>query len=110
MSVEDVTAITGALAGTLALAGALTLAIRRGWRGLRNLVHTIDRIEHVLNRELTHNHGTSIKDDITGLAVGLGTLHREVDSIGTRVDTLASLTSKHHPEDTWQIYPPGDPE
>lgn len=102
---ETVAAWTGAAAGIVSTLSVIAWAIRRTLSGVRSAVHTIDAIEEIVAQELTHNHGSSIKDDVTGLACTIGLLQREVGDIATRVDTLAHISAKHHPDDGWQIFP-----
>lgn len=73
------------------LAAAAVAATAALWKTMRQLVRKLDaldslpgrmaRLESLVNRELTHNHGSSIKDDMTGLAVGMGHLSRTVEQL-----------------------------
>ena len=89
------------------LAAAVLAALLALWRGVRALVRKLDAIdslpakvaaldslpakvaalEELVRRELTHNHGSSIKDDVHGLAVGMGSLGRDLDQLRTDFDT-----------------------
>lgn len=62
------------LAGLIAAAGYLVRKARAG-------VHVLDRIETLLGRELEANHGSSMKDDITGIAFTVGNLWRRLEAV-----------------------------
>lgn len=79
----------------------------------RKAVHVFDvllglvkDVDHRTARELEHNHGGSMKDDMTGLAVSMGDLQRRQDESEARaqadrtaVNAALTLAAKHHPED-----------
>lgn len=91
-------------AGVVATAGLIGAAVYLGRILARVLtaVHIIRRIvereldaeqaeertdvplKTVVNRELTHNHGSSLKDDVYGLAIGQRLLARQVDDLDER--------------------------
>lgn len=48
---------------------------------LRSLVLKIDRLDRIASKELEHNHGSSIKDDVHGIAIAIGTLQRDHDEL-----------------------------
>ncbi len=74
----------------------------------RSAARRLDAIDRLTSRELEHNHGTSMKDDVHGIAVALGKVQHQVDDldaqlayIDTRLDHTISLAQKHHPETDW---------
>jgi hypothetical protein len=75
-------------------------------RGILNVVRTIDAIQHIVERELEHNHGGSIKDDTHGMAVAIGKLQRDRDDDRRRLNRALRLAAKHHPEDAWLYLEP----
>jgi hypothetical protein len=59
----------------------------------------LDRIWQLADSELTHNHGSSIKDDVYGTAIAIGKTQRELDRLAKRVDRIAHVAAKNHPHD-----------
>lgn len=55
-------------------------------------------IDERTERELEHNHGSSMKDDVYGLAISIGELQRGRDEDRARVDTLLGIAAVHHPD------------
>lgn len=53
-------------------------------------------IDERTERELDHNHGSSIKDDTKGTAIAVGQMQR-------RLDTFLAVAAVHHPEHA-QLY------
>lgn len=76
------------------------------FRGVRNVVRAIAAIQHIVERELEHNHGGSIKDDTVGMAVAIGKLQRDRDADRRRLNRALRLAAKHHPEDAWLYLEP----
>jgi len=72
--VETVLTVSGVLVAIVAGGVSLLQILRWG----RNLAIKMDAIDNIITRELEHNHGSSIKDDVYGLAVAFGKLQREV--------------------------------
>lgn len=89
---QIVAAVIGAAAFVAAL-GYFALLARRGLRWLRGL-------HSVVNHELTHNHGTSIKDDVHGIALTVGTLARTVDTIADDFEDFKTDFYRHLAERT----------
>lgn len=82
--------------GTVALA-SMVKAVAFLARGGRRLVHKLDAIDQLLTQELTHNHGSSIKDDVHGLALSIGEMQRDRDEDNERLNALLRLAAEHHP-------------
>lgn len=81
-----------ALQLTLA-AGAVTAGlylIRVLWRALR----LIGVMHDIVTRELEHNHGSSIKDDVYGTAVALGQTQRRLDEVERRLEAHLTRQDK----------------
>lgn len=70
---EPLALLAGAAAG---LAGLLYLLGRA-----RRAARVLDAIQALVERELEHNHGGSIKDDVHGTAVAVGVLQRRVSDL-----------------------------
>lgn len=70
-------------------------------RGARRAVQTIGAIQDLVERELQHNHGSSMKDDVHGMAVAIGQLQRDRDDDRDVLDNALALAAKHHPDDAW---------
>lgn len=62
---------------------AATLLTALGYlaRKLRRIGQIVGAAHRLLQLELEHNHGGSIKDDITGMAVSIGRVDREVTDL-----------------------------
>lgn len=71
---SNVPALLEWVPGTAAGLVALGYLIKK----LRQAARALDAIEVLVSRELTHNHGTSIKDDVHGIAISLGDIQRRV--------------------------------
>jgi len=91
---EVVLIVVGGLIGLAGLVRSVVYLVR----GARWLVHKLDAIDEVTQRELTHNHGTSMKDDVHGLALSIGELQRARDDERKRVNAVLRLAAEHHPE------------
>lgn len=83
--------VTGA---SVAVAAALYL-----FGKLRALFKNVEAISALLKGELTHNHGSSMKDDLHGIAVSVGVQGRQLDDLENRFTEAVKLAAKHHPED-----------
>lgn len=51
---------------------------------------TLTNIQELLESELTHNHGSSMKDDVYGVARGLGQMQRVVEDLTAQLSQLAA--------------------
>lgn len=83
----------GEVFGWLAVIAAGLGGIAYLARILIRLVKAWEAISIVVNRELSHNHGTSIKDDVHGTAISVNQLHADVVELQV---TLASLAEANH--------------
>jgi hypothetical protein len=70
-------------------------------RGARKGLQAIGAIQDIVERELEHNHGSSIKDDVHGMAVAIGKLQRDREEDRELLDNALQLAAKHHPDDAW---------
>jgi hypothetical protein len=77
-------------------------------RVVRNVVRAIAAIQHIVERELEHNHGSSMKDDMTGMAVAIGKLQRDRDADRRRLSRALRMAARHHPEDAWLYLDPDE--
>lgn len=82
------------MSATNVLIGAgIVSSIASGLAGLvyiigraRKAARVLDAIQHIVERELEHNHGSSMKDDMHGVAVSVGKLQRRQDDLERRFD------------------------
>lgn len=82
--------IVGAVVGAAAFLTATGYLIRKG----KKLMRMLHAMHALIQHELTHNHGTSMKDDVHASAVAIGALSRQVDSLDERLDNVETfLTS-----------------
>lgn len=100
---------------TLSDTAVWVAAIAAGTAGLvylarvaRNVVQAIAAILHIVERELEHNHGSSMKDDMTGMAIAIGKLQRDRDVDRRRLSSALRLAARHHPEDAWLYLDPDE--
>lgn len=90
--------LVGWIVGAAAVLGALAYIarwVRRATRTLQAVHRIVEReldagdtcepVATVVARELTNNHGSSLKDDVDGIAVAVGALSRQVDDIDERL-------------------------
>lgn len=56
---------------------------------IKQLVAMSSAIKRIVERELNHNHGSSIKDDTTGTAVSVRLAHARIDEIHDLFSTFA---------------------
>lgn len=75
----DAQQLVALIVGTAAFLGALAYLIRIG----RRISRVGRAIATIVNHELTHNHGTSIKDDVHGIALTVGALSRDFEDFKT---------------------------
>lgn len=78
-----------------AVAAALLYLLKIG----RSAAVKLDRIWQLASRELEHNHGGSIKDDVYGTAVAIGKTQRQVERLEKRLDRIAHVAARNHPDD-----------
>lgn len=83
------------------VAGVLYLGakLRRGVHIFDVLLQLVRDVDHRTSRELDHNHGGSMKDDVTGMAVSVGKLQRDQDRDAARLDAALAIAARHHPDD-----------
>ena len=74
-----VTLDTDQLVPGILLAAAVLTALGVIARKVGRALEVIGRLHDLAVRELEHNHGSSIKDDVHGTAIGLGVLQRRFD-------------------------------
>jgi hypothetical protein len=99
-----------AAAAAAGVAGVLYLAkkVRDLVRGALYVLRSIEAIKHLVQRELDHNHGSSMKDDVHGMAVAIGQLQRDRETDRRRLSRALRLAAKHHPEDAWMYLDPDE--
>jgi beta-xylosidase len=72
--------VAACIVGAAAFLGATAYLFRQ----LRKLVRYAQALHTLTERELTNNHGSSLKDDVDGIAVSVGQLGRRLDDFETR--------------------------
>jgi hypothetical protein len=94
-----ITVSLGEIAAGLVFLAALLTALGYLGRKVRALVHVVDAVQahartaaqragetgDLVARELEHNHGGSMKDDLTAVAYTVGNLWRRIDDIDDRL-------------------------
>lgn len=88
--------VSGTLAALAAGCAALAWLLPR----IRAAFRTLDAVELIVTRELTHNHGTSIKDDTYGTALAVHINSGRLDVVETNLanleTTLATLADANN--------------
>lgn len=107
------------LASLGAQTAALAAAVMAGlylFRKARKAFQWIETVHRITTRELTHNHGSSMKDDTHGLAVALGEVQRRMDDLETdfrthlRDSLEAQRAATEHATDALARSAPATPE
>lgn len=77
---ETAAGLVGIIVATAALLGAIGYLVNRVRRAWKVVVAVIN----VINRELHHNGGSSMKDDVTNLTRAVNLVARQVDDLDSR--------------------------
>jgi hypothetical protein len=97
------------VAAACTAAGIVAAFLTKGWQWLRRVLRALDRleaqahvsaaaterIEEVTTRELEHNHGSSMKDDVHGVAVAVGVAQRDINDLRADVEILGDALRDH---------------
>jgi hypothetical protein len=78
---RDIAYLVGAIAALLTALGIIGRYMVKAFVSLRKMFNMVDIIETIVSQELTHNHGSSMKDDLYGMAVAFGLTQRQVDDM-----------------------------
>ena len=86
-----------AAGAVLAVAGMTAVGViirwaRRGFKTVDDaelLLSMTHDIKAVVERELSHNHGSSLKDDVHGIAVSVHRAHNRIDALEDALRTFA---------------------
>lgn len=92
MNFSDLAASIIVGAGALTGLGYLLRRARGGFRAvdqLEQLVSMSEDIKHLVERELTRNHGTSMKDDTHATAISVHRAHKRIDEVYDVLETFA---------------------
>lgn len=92
---SDFAILLSSIAGVLLALGVIGRFSWRIVKGIRKAFHMIDTVETIVTRELEHNHGSSMKDDLYGMAVGFGLTQRQVDDLESVVYQLRAQLDRH---------------
>lgn len=91
------------VADLLAYAGLLVIVVgflRWAGRSIAGLVRTLDQVLSLVKTELTPDHGSSIKDDVTNLVSGLHATNLRIDQVHAEMHeqarTLQNLAEANH--------------
>lgn len=91
-------------AAVLAALAVIGRALRSGLAWCRMVARQLRAIDAIVQRELEHNHGSSIKDDVHGIAVAVGLLQRRAAEMARKqkqqhgeLHELRELIDYHHP-------------
>lgn len=66
---------------------ALAYLSRMVWRGFR----LVEQVGELLQHELTHNSGSSMKDDLAAIAVAVGRLQADMHDLATTKETAHTV-------------------
>lgn len=91
-------------AAVLAALAVIGRALRSGLAWCRMVARQLRAVGDIVERELEHNHGSSIKDDVHGIAVAVGLLQRRAAELARKqkqqhgeLHELRELIDLHHP-------------
>lgn len=96
MSVLDVASWIALAAATVTGLSYLFKRARGGFRSydqLEQLIGMADDIKDLLGRELEHNSGSSLKDNVVGIAFSLHRAHNRIDDINTYLKVFADANA-----------------
>lgn len=80
-----VTIEPGVVVGGIVALAALLAALGALGRHLARMARILRAVGRLVEGELEHNHGGSMKDDVYGIAVSVGELGREVTDLNERL-------------------------
>lgn len=83
-----------ATVGAAALLAAILYLFNLARKATRFVRRYLTRIRDLLEGELEHNHGSSMKDDVHGIAVSVGKLQRDVDDMRAEFDAHLGRTTR----------------
>lgn len=92
MSLSDLAAGVVLAAAAITGAGLLLRWARRGFKTVDDaelLLSMTQDIKRVVDRELKNNHGTSLKDDVHGIAISVHRAHNRIDGLEDALRTFA---------------------
>jgi hypothetical protein len=94
-----ITAAGAALGSVIYITSKLVAVARHLW----HLFHLLDAGMELVQRELGESGDgqPSMKDDMAHMAIAIGLLQRHQVALLARINRIAHLGAKHHPEDVW---------
>lgn len=87
----DIAAGAGLLVAALTAFGVMFRRLRASFRAVEDLSALLamtEGLRDLVERELNHNHGSSLKDDVHGIALGVQRAHNRVDQVVGVVEEL----------------------
>lgn len=96
MPVSEIATWIVLVAGAATGVGYLFRKARGGFRTvdqLEQLVGMTEQIKRLVDRELNHNHGSSIKDDTYGTAISAHYAHQRIDELHVVLHTFAEANA-----------------
>lgn len=96
MGVSDIATTVVLAAAALTGLGYLFTRARRGFKRVDQLEQLLERTEDIkrlVDRELTHNHGSSMKDDVHATAISVHRAHNRIDGVYRVLETFAEANA-----------------
>lgn len=96
MDLTELAAAVVLAAAALAALGVLIKWARGGFRTIDNaeqLLSMTGDIKRIVERELRHNSGGSLKDDVHGIAISVHRAHNRIDDLHEVLRTFADANS-----------------
>lgn len=91
-------------AAVLAALAMIGRSLRSGLAWCRKVARQLQAMGDIVERELEHNHGSSMKDDVHGIAVAVGLLQRRYGEQARKqrqqerqLREIRELIDHHHP-------------
>ena len=92
MSVSEAASWTVLVVAGLSAIGVVFKWVRGGFRKVEDVARLIamtEQLKDVIDRELNHNHGSSLKDDVHGIAVSVHRAHNRIDAVEEALSNFA---------------------
>jgi hypothetical protein len=93
-----------AAAAVLVALGVIGKYLRQWFRWFVRLGNMVRAMDEIISRELEHNHGSSMKDDVHGIAVAVGVLQRRFGELARKQQrdhrAVRDLIEEYHPAET----------
>lgn len=95
-------------AGAIGALGVIGLVVRKAYRRLVAAVTWMRKLGDLVERELTHNHGSSMKDQVADVRDFMAESSLDRADLHRRLDALLRRTRHLHPDVDWRAAERGE--